>query len=676
MNVRLKEEEGSRKLYVAENFILERCPSLKSEYLRKARCVSESSWSSIKEQGVRWYEFSTIPNRAPHFVVERLGKEDDLIRIARFGNPEDVNSNAKKKLLAAFEEMSDYNDMAFYRDYRDESGARIKTEVSEMYFESFTWLKVIDRFFNNGWIFLGLPTKRDMMKIIVELLADKSIKGLKITNTDALQRKMNWYRDHKGDKRSFVIHKNLQNKNGQKVTDDMVELFKAIFSGLSGGKLNFEEVWFRYSQFVAGDRHFINTNTGEVYEPKNYIKISKSTIKNYLYKYENKIGVFANRSGDWNKFSAATIPHYEFEMPKYSNSLLSIDDFQPPFIYAGNNRAWFYGAVDLASGAWISWVYGKDKDLPFLKKFYLKMILNFHKWGIGMPREIEMESHLNSLLKTTLLLPGTLTEKATIYQNKPNSKKVERYIGMIRNEKARLHPNFQARPFSKAEYLSKGAHETKEMLYEEIVRLYVKYIEDHNNEPHEKDSSMTRMEYFLKNQNPDCQPIQWTKLLPYLGYHTQATVKGGIVRYRGGAYLIGNAEGIASGDELKNIAAQLNDDRVSIYYIQDEDSNHIASGIYTSDDRYICSLHPIPKPQKAHCEKTEEDVIKSESMARYQNTFITNVKHQKNKIQTIEEVYEHPYADISEEAPEILPDIDEEVEVESNNENTSTWNRF
>lgn len=684
--IELKEKEGQRKLFVAEPFVLEKCGGVKPDYLRKARCVSELSWRYIKERGLIWYEYDTIPNRAPHYVLDSLGSQDELVRIARFGDPAKVSQRAKEKLLAAYEAEKNLQDLAWYQyecpelqEVRAEDKRDIRQLVEE-YFEAYTWLKLIKRFFNNGWIQLGLHSKREMMGLIVELLAERKIKGLKITNADALQRKINWYNEYKSDKRKFVIHKNIQNKHRQVVTEDMVELFKSIFSGLEGGKLNFEDAWMRYNQFVAGDRNYINTDTGEVYDPVKFDKVSKSTIKLYLHKYESRVGIFANRSGDWNKLSAQFIPSQEFEMPKYANSLLSIDDLQPPFVMRGNKRIWFYAGVDLASECWFTWVYGRDKNLAFIKQFYRQMIINFHKWGVGMPKEIEMESHLNSELEKTLLLPGVLTERATIYRNRPNPKKVERYIGMIRNEKARLHPNFVARPFTKAEWLSKGSSDHKEMEYEEIAKLYVGYMEAHNSEPHSKSPNMTRLEYYRRNQNPECSSIAYPKLLPYLGYHTYATIKAGKVKVKGESYLLGNAQGIATGEELKKYAAQINDGRVSIYYLHDEDLNYIAGGIYTEDDRYICSLYPMPKYQKAHAERTEEDKEKQILVTRYQQTFIANLKDRKSSVQLIEEyvLYENAQHDDELEVIEIIEDREDEIGevLPINADRTSTWSRF
>lgn len=670
--VALKEIDGQRKLLVSEPYIMEKCPGLKSAYLKKARCVSDTSWRHTKDQGMFWYEYQTIPNRKPHFVQDCIGKEEDLVRIARFGNPNDVQNNAKQKLIQALEDNKNMKDLYYYQfeceellEVKENDKRSIK-EIAESYFEAYSWLVLINLYFNNGWIKLGLPTKRQMMQLIVELLAEKQIKGLRITNTDSLQRKINLFNEHKGDKRKFVIHKNYDNKNRQIVSDEMVGLFMSLFKD-NGIKLNFEEVWYKYTRFVAGELEIINLETGEVYDNTKYRNVSKSTIKLYLHKYENKLGVFASRSGDWTKFKLSNIPTYQFEMPKYANSLLSIDDFQPPFKTKGNKRTWFYAGVDLMSECCVAYVYGRhsDKDLDFLRKFYRTMLINFQKWGIGLPKEIEMESSLNSSLKGTLLVPGVITDKATIYQNSPNSKKIERFIGKWRNEDAKNHPNWQARPFAKSEFLTKGS-DPKEMEYEEIIQFYIELLNNHNNALHSNQElypGKSRMEVWLENQNPDCQPIDWTKILPYLGYETYSKASAGIVKFGGDSYLFGYKNGISTGEELIDILHNINDQRIKIYYIKDEDGNTIASGVYTDGDKYICSLYPMPKIQKALCEQTEEDNAKKELMARYQQSVIGTIKRSKESISDIQvgKPSEINIQEIEESEVEVMPTLVEET---------------
>lgn len=680
--IALKEIEGKRKVLVSEPFLLQKCSTLRKDLLRRAR-IDSNSWKHVKEKGLVWYFLDTIPNRKPHFVLDCIGNEDDLIRLAKYGDPDNAADGAKKKLLQALEDGRDYKHLYFYQfecteliEVKENDKRSIK-EIAEAYFEAYSWLVLINNYFNNGWIRLGLPTKREMMQLIVELLAEKQIKGLKITNTDSLQRKMNQFNDFRGDKRKFVIHKNYDNKHRQVVSDEMIDMFQSLFGGMDI-KLNFDEVWYRYSRFIAGELEVINLETGEVYEPSKYSKVSKSTIKLYLHKYENKLGVFASRSGDWTKHKLANIPHYEFEMPKYANSLISIDDFQPPFLMRGRERAWYYGAVDLASGAWIAWVHGKEneKNLNFLLKFYRSMLINFHKWGLGLPKEIEMESSLNSLLKNSLLLPGVITDKATIYQNSPNSKKIERYIGVIRNQKAKNHPNFMARPFAKSETLSKGSTTVKEMEYEEIIKLYNSYIHEINNEPCEHDPSMTKIEWFKQNQNAQCSPIDWTKILPVLGFETKSKATAGIVRFGGDSYLFGNKNGIATGDELLDMLGNINDQRIRIFYLNDDEGNFIAAASYTEGGKYICSMHPMPKPQKALYEQSDEDIQKKEIMARYQQTITSAIKTSKAEIQDIEIIVPSQNLEMEyTEDVDVMPTLDEDT-VFMPSKKTSLYDRF
>lgn len=675
--IALKEFNGKRELLVSEQLILEKCQSLKSTYLKKARCASKS-WEYVRENGTIWYKFTSIPNRAPHFVIDHLGNEEDLIKIARFGNPEESKSNAKNKFLKQIELDIDYRDLHFYLY---ESGMDIKRETAEEYHSAYTWLKTINDYCkSNGWIRLGLRTKKEFFEIVIELLDAKKMKGLKISNPDALQRKINWYNEFTGDKRRFVISGLHSNNHNKKVTDEMERLFNSLFAGL-GTKPTFEEVWYKYSRFVEGKYEIVNMETGEIYSPENFEEVSRSTIKAYLYKYENKIGNFSARSGDWTRFKLDYIPYYSFEKPKYANSLLSIDDRQPPFVTKGKKRTWYYMGMDLYSECYVAYVFGKhyEKNVEFLKNFYRKLLTNYHQWGLPMPGEIEMESSLNSTLKNSLLVPGVIAQNITIYQNAPNSKYIERAFGQLRYGLEKEDADFVCRPFARRESNQQGAT-AQELEYEDIVRKCNNFIEQWNNMPHSKFPEKTRLEVFLESakSNPHVQEkIDWTKILPYLGINTLTSMKAGIVKYSNREYLIGNADGILTGDRLIERLRKINDGKVNVYYLNDDNGNHVASGIYTSDGRYIASLHPKPVFQKAKVEQTEADAILKETMAAYQNTIIGAIKESKSMIEEIQIDEKIAFVEPNYEEMVLMPTIDEDVEIMPNTtQKLSLYDRF
>ncbi|MBK6819878.1 MAG: hypothetical protein IPG85_09955 [Bacteroidetes bacterium] len=95
------------------------------------------------------------------------------------------------------------------------------------------------------------------------------------------------------------------------------------------------------------------------------------------------------------------------KQPKYAGSILSIDDRQPPFKYDKNNRLWCYMGIDLASGAFTAWVFGKSKE-GIIIDFYRELVRNYHMWGFNLPSDLEAEMSLNSSFVNAFLRPGNM----------------------------------------------------------------------------------------------------------------------------------------------------------------------------------------------------------------------------------------------------------------------------
>ena len=138
------------------------------------------------------------------------------------------------------------------------------------------------------------------------------------------------------------------------------------------------------------------------------------------------------------------------ENPNYAGSILSVDERQPPFWYDEKNRLWLYMGVDVASRCFTTMVWGREKK-QLMPEFYRQLIRNCTQWGVGLPYELECESHLNSSYKETFLREGTMFQKVKIEVNNAQGKIIEREFGNIRYGLERNLEGFQGRPHARRE---------------------------------------------------------------------------------------------------------------------------------------------------------------------------------------------------------------------------------
>ena len=335
----------------------------------------------------------------------------------------------------------------------------------------------------------------------------------------------------KGDDLYYPLIKDPEGgkiNNARKVTDQTEILLNSIFSKQLH-KPTSTEVARNYDGFLNGYVEVYNTDTGELYSPKDFKSLSTGTIINYLGKWENKISNHKLRSGDRQVYMGKYTPAHQMDLPVYSGSMISIDDRQPPFWYDNNrNRAWFYIGVDIASQCFTTVVYGKSKD-GIIVDFYRQMVRNHSEWGLPIPHELECESSLNSSFRDTLLKNGNMFQSTRIIPNKASGKYIERMFGKVRYEVEKSEIGWIGRPKAKSEANQAGAAPNTIIPYPELINQRMIEIENWNNSPHPSDSSMSRFDYFMQNQHPDIQPTNWEAILPYIGYKTETSCQVGVV---------------------------------------------------------------------------------------------------------------------------------------------------
>jgi hypothetical protein len=365
-------------------------------------------------------------------------------------------------------------------------------------------------------------------------------------------------------------------------------------------------------------------------------------------------------------------PYHTLIQPEFANSIISIDDRQPPFEYGKSKRAWFYNAIDLGSEAFTTWVYGKSKE-GIIIDFYRQMVRNYTEWGLNMPAEVECESSLNSSFKETFLKEGSMFQYVRIEANNARGKRIEAYYRPLRYEYEKKREGWLARPFAISESNQSGGHKVPQIPYEEIIKGSLHDIETWNNKPHSKIKNMTRWEVFLESQHPDVKPTNWRGILPYLGYKTQTSCRAGIINLQNSEFLLGENNLISYSEELIKLMDIIEGKDLDVYWIDGNDGKVLKALVYLrGTNKYICDAVAKPGYKKARIEQKPIDMANREAMTKYVSTVQGFQRRRVRSINPITVIDERPLTlnnkftipELHQDRtlntePEALPEIDE-----------------
>lgn len=434
-----------------------------------------------------------------------------------------------------------------------------------------------------------------------------------------------------------LISGKLRNENRKIMTDELLHLLNNLFAG-QGTKPTRTEVSRQYEAFLNGYVEIIDPGTGECFNPKDYKAISESAIINYLNQWEDRIGTHLKRSGDRQKYINSYLPHHSMDMPDFAGEILSIDDRQPPFKYTSyvdddnNGRIWLYMGVDVASQAWTVCVHGKSKK-GIILDFYRQLIRNYTEWGFKLPAELECESSLNSLYKTTFLREGAMFDHVNIIANNARSKYIERMFGKLRYEKEKNKTGWIARPFAKKEDNQKGDYDVPTLPYDQIVENSLSDIEEWNSSPHPDHEGMTRWDFFASKQHPALKETNWPAILPYLGYKTETSCNAGIIKLNNSECLIGENGSICTGKRLIDLMKDIEGRNLDVYWLDDNKGQILKALVFIrGGDMLICEAILKPTYSRSRIGRTDEDQKARALMSAYANTIEAYARERKNQI--------------------------------------------
>lgn len=424
------------------------------------------------------------------------------------------------------------------------------------------------------------------------------------------------------------------NNNAGVKTEKIMNLLNAMY--IQKEKPTQIEVFRLYDAFLNGYVEVINPETGEMYDPKEYSKLSVRTVTSFLASWQEKVATHMKRAADRQKYMTAFDVWASLEQPEYAGSIISVDDRQPPFEYAKGERLWFYNAIDLGSECIVAFVWGEKKDSFLMERFYQELARNMAEWGKYMPYEIECESNLNATFKDTFLREGAMFSRVRVLANSARSKRIERYFGNLRYEFEKKRSGWIGRPFALNEAYQKNGDKPEYIPYDTLVRNCIEDIIEWNNSPHSKYPDKTRWEVFCEKQHPDLQPTNWNGFLKELGECTSSSCKVGHIRLNNQWFFLGDNGKIHTGQPLLDVLSLIEGKKVDVYWLRGHQGQVLKALVYF-EGRCVCEALPKPIAKRSTLEaKGDKQAAEAmEMIQRYANTVRGWAQKHKNEIEKL-----------------------------------------
>ena len=375
-----------------------------------------------------------------------------------------------------------------------------------------------------------------------------------------------------------------------------------------------------YESFLCGELDAYDVKTGELFSPDDFtdkngepITLSDTTIRNILNKPSNR-AIWDKSQLSWSSFMHESMPHMHRHAGEYSLSQITMDDVDLTRKLRDTKlRVKAYYAYDSVSQCVLGASYSRNKDPQLVRECFREMFRLIAKHGWGIPAGIEVENHLMTEYKYSLLQEGTVfTHVRYCAPLNSQEKQAETLNGA--KKKSVIHRNHtgigrfygkwqwraEARKVSDA---SNDTWEDKEYFsFEELVAddRRDNYEWNHALHPDQKRfKGMTRWDVLMERINPNLRPYDEITLARYIGEKVETSVR------RNSTVRVAYEDWwLSSYEVLKKLAP--NNYKVTAYYLPDEDGKPQNVFIFQGD-RYIDQVERVETYNRVMAEQTDED---------------------------------------------------------------------
>lgn len=375
-----------------------------------------------------------------------------------------------------------------------------------------------------------------------------------------------------------------------------------------------------YESFLCGELDAYDVKTGELFSPNDFtdkngepITLSDTTIRNILNKPSNR-AIWDKSQLSWSSFMHESMPHMHRHAGEYSLSQITMDDVDLTRKLKDTKlRVKAYYAYDSVSQCVLGASYSRNKDPQLVRECFREMFRLIAKHGWGIPAGIEVENHLMTEYKYSLLQEGTVfTHVRYCAPLNSQEKQAENFNGA--KKKSVIHRNHtgigrfygkwqwraEARKVSDA---SNDTWEDKEYFsFEELVAddRRDNYEWNHALHPDQKRfKGMTRWDVLMERINPNLRPYDEITLARYIGEKVETSVR------RNSTVRVAYEDWwLSSYEALEKLAP--NNYKVTAYYLPDEDGKPQNVFIFQGD-RYIDQVERVETYNRVMAEQTDDD---------------------------------------------------------------------
>lgn len=427
-----------------------------------------------------------------------------------------------------------------------------------------------------------------------------------------------WVRKYEREGYDALISKKFGNKNTLKVNMEVEKLL--IELACDPHRPYGRTVWEWYTEFRLGETELYNKTTGEVYNPDQYPDISEKTVGDILSRSTVQ-AILSKRHDVRHDYMTMVRPSYKREKPKYSLSMVSMDDkdFTLKVAWQEGKKSVItslkaYLCYDVASEAIIGYAFSADKKRDLFEACLKSMYRNLLSLGLGQPHEAQVENHLVSLYRETSMKEGHLfpvvswagaensQEKYAERYNWTLKYKYEKYAieEAVGRHYAKLATNRTKNNRVSDEHNNR--YKRKVYALDEAIRLYEQVISKYNNAPHPNKKlygGKTRLEVLTTCVHPDIKPIDMLSLARWAGRSTSTSLKRGVVTANYSTYSV--APEVQ--DRLRG-----RDGKVEVCWWDQEDNERELPSVYLyQDDVYLGECPRVVPYKVSKLEQTEAD---------------------------------------------------------------------
>ena len=208
-------------LWLSESLLVQ--AGISRAYLKQAaryrNRAGNKSWRYCQLMGSFYYDYVSIPDKAPAYLRSKLPSFDECMSCAMQENlyvRESEKTYYSKLILDTLYIYENNQEITYYMC---DSTPRFPQNIAEQMSRALAWCRMMtDYLDNNKYKQLGINKKKDYMQFCFYLIAKEDIEGLQVSTLASLRKKLYYFpKTGQNEQRNYLISKHFGNDNARVV---------------------------------------------------------------------------------------------------------------------------------------------------------------------------------------------------------------------------------------------------------------------------------------------------------------------------------------------------------------------------------------------------------------------------------------------------------------------------